>query len=74
MWDLETIIRMNNEAQEAFEKKNAYETHQRKEANRVKGIFAEEVAVFDGTSFVRSMYDGTLDRRSSQGKEGEKLS
>ena len=74
MWDLETIIRMNNEAQKAFEKKNAYEAHQRQEAQRIQGIFAEEVAVFDGTSFVRSMYDGALDRRSPQREEGEELS
>ncbi len=74
MWDLETIIQMNNEAQEAFDKKNAYEAHQRQEAQRVQGIFEQEVAIFDGASYVRSLYDGALDRRSPQGKEGEELS
>tara|TARA_Y100000004_G_scaffold165945_1_gene197234 strand:- start:7624 stop:7848 length:225 start_codon:yes stop_codon:yes gene_type:complete len=74
MWDLETIIRMNNEAQEAFEKKNAYEAHQRQEAQGIKRICEQEVAIFDGASYVRSVYNGSLDGRASQGKTGEELS
>ena len=74
MWDLETILRINNEAQRAFEKKNAYEAHQRQEAKRIQGIFEEEVAVFDGASFVRSMYDGKVDRHTPHSWSGEELS
>ena len=74
MWDLETIIRMNNEAQEAFEKKNAFEASQQKEAKRRQGIFEEEAAVFDGVTYLRSMYEGELDGRTPQGRPGQELS
>jgi hypothetical protein len=74
MWDLATIIRINNEAQNAFKKKNAHEAYQRHEAQRVQDIFEQEVAIFDGASFVRSVYDGARDRRASQGETGEELS
>lgn len=73
MWDLKTILRINNEAQWAFEKKKAYETHQRKEEERRQAIFEQEVAVFDGASFVRSVYEGELDRHSPQSRSGEEL-
>ncbi len=73
MWDLETIIRLNNEAQWASEKKNAYKASQRQEAERRQGIFEQEIAVFDGASFVRSVYEGELDGCSSQSRSGEEL-
>jgi hypothetical protein len=74
MWDLDTILRINNEAQWAFEKKNAYEAHQREEAERRKGIYEEEVAIFDGASFVRSVYAGEDDGCTSHSRSGEELS
>ena len=73
MWDLETILRINNEAQWAFEKKNAYEANQREEAERRKRICEEEILVFDGASFVRGMYEGKVDGCSSHSWSGDKL-
>lgn len=73
MWDLTTILRINNEAQRAFEEKNAYETHQRKEDERRKRILEEEVAVFDGSSYVRSVFKGEVDRRTPHSRSGEEL-
>lgn len=73
MWDLETILRINNEAQRAFEKKNAYETRQREEEERRKRICEEEILVFDGASYVRGMYEGKLDGCSSHSWSGDKL-
>ncbi|MBL18694.1 MAG: hypothetical protein CMC82_02545 [Flavobacteriaceae bacterium] len=74
MWDLETIIRINNEAQWAFEKKNAYEAHQRQEEERGKRVCEEETAVFDGFTNLRSLYEGEIDGCSSQSRSGEELS
>jgi len=73
MWDLATIIKINNEAQWAFEKKNAYEAYQRQEKERRERIFQEEVAVFDSTSFVRGMYEGEVDGCSSHSRSGDSL-
>ena len=73
MWDLTTILKINNEAQWAFEKKNAYETHQRQEAERRKGILEEEIAVFDSASFVRSVYEGEVDGCSPHSRSGSEL-
>lgn len=74
MWDLDTILRINNEAQWAFKKKNSYEAHQREEAERRERICEEEVAVFDGASFVRSVYEGEDDGCTSHSRSGEELS
>jgi len=74
MWDLTTILRTNNEAQRAFEKKNAYEAHQREEAKRRERIFKEEIGVFDGASFVRGMYEGEVDGCSPHSGERGELS
>lgn len=73
MWDLETILRINNEAQWAFEKKNAYEANQREEAERRKRICEEEIAVFDGVSFLRGVYEGEVDGCSPHSWAGDKL-
>lgn len=73
MWDLATILRMNNEAQWAFEKKNAHEACIREEEERRKRICEEEILVFDSASFVRGMYEGKLDGCSSQSWSGDKL-
>ena len=73
MWDLATIIRINNEAQWAFEKKDAYEAYQRQEKERRETIRQEEVAVFDSASFVRGMYEGEVDGCSSHSRSGNKL-
>lgn len=73
MWDLTTILKINNEAQRAFEKKNAYEASQRQEAERRKRICEQEIAVFDGASFVRGMYYGKVDGCSSHSGSGGEL-
>ena len=74
MWDLETIIKINNEAQAAFEKKNAIEAHQCEEVERRKRILEGEDFDFNGVAFVRSLYEGKLDGHTSQGGEGKELS
>jgi len=71
MWDLLTILRINNEAQEAFNKENSIKAREQKEAERRQGIFEEEVAVFDGASFVRSVYEGEVDRYSPHSRSGD---
>lgn len=73
MWDLATILRMNNEAQRAFEEKNSYETRKRQEEERGKRILEEEILVFDGASYVRGMYEGKVDGCSSHSWSGDKL-
>lgn len=73
MWDLATIIRINNEAQWAFEKKNAHEAYLREEEERRKRILEEEVAVFDSASFVRGVYEGKVDGCSSHSWSGDQL-
>jgi len=73
MWDLTTILRINNEAQRAFEKKNAYEAREREEEKRRKGILEEEIAVFDSASFVRSVYEGEGDGCSPHSRSGGEL-
>lgn len=73
MWDLATILRINNEAQRAFEEKDAYEANQRQEAKRRQGVFEEEVAVFDGFSYVQGMYDGAIDGRPPHSRSGGEL-
>lgn len=73
MWDLETILRINNEAQRAFEKKNTLKACEQEEAKRRQGIFEEEIAVFDGTSYVRGLYEGKVDGCSSHSWSGDKL-
>jgi hypothetical protein len=74
MWDLATIIRINNEAQRTFEEKKTYESHLRQEEERRKRILEEEVAVFDSASFVRSVYEGEVDGCSSHSRSGDQLS
>jgi hypothetical protein len=73
MWDLNTILRINNEAQWAFKKKEAYEAHQREEAERRKRICEEQVAIFDGASFVRSVYEGEVDGCTPHSGSGDTL-
>lgn len=73
MWDLESILKINNEAQRAFEKKNAYEAHQRQEKERRQGILEQEIAIFDGASFVRSMYDGKINGHTSHSETRDQL-
>ena len=70
MWDLRTIIRINDEAQKAFKEKNSNQAREQEEAKRRQGIFEEEVAVFDGASFVRSVYEGEVDRYSPHSRSG----
>ena len=58
MWDLQTIIRINNEAQRAFEKKNSSAQGKQKEAEGDERIWDPEGGVFRETTFVRSVYEG----------------
>lgn len=58
MWDLQTIIRMNDEAQRAFEKKNAIAQSEQKEAEGNERVWDPESGVFGETTFVRSVYEG----------------
>lgn len=74
MWDLETIIKINNEAQRAFEKKNAYEAYQRKEEERRKRVLNEEAQVFEGFTNMRSVYEGEVDGCTPHSRSGEELS
>ena len=74
MWDLETIIKINNEAQAAFEKKNSIEAYKRQEEDRRQAILQEENFISDGVTFVRSMYEGKIDGHSPQGGTRSELS
>jgi len=58
MWDLQTIIRMNDEAQRAFEKKNTIAQGEQKEAEGNERVWDPESGVFGETTFVRSVYEG----------------
>lgn len=74
MWDLETIIRINNEAWRASQKKNAIKKGIEASIQRNEGIQHFEEGVFGQTTFVRSVYEGESNGHSSQGREGEALS
>ena len=73
MWDLETIIRINNEAWEAFKKKNSTTQSKQEEAERNAGIWNPKKGVFGEVTYVRSMYEGEVDRHPPQSGTGETL-
>lgn len=74
MWDLETIIRMNNEAWRSSKEKNAVKKSLEASIQRNEGIFNSEKRVFGQTTYLRSVYEGESNGHSSQGREGEALS
>lgn len=72
MWDLETIIRMN-EARRPIKKKDSIEACIEASIQRNEGVFDTEERVFDQSSYVRSVYEGERDGCSSQSGTGETL-
>ena len=73
MWDLPTIIRINHEAQRAFEKKDSTEVCLQEPIKRNEGIFEREEKIPRGVTYLRSVYEGDVDGCSSQGGAGETL-
>ena len=74
MWDLATIIRMNNEAWRAAQKKNPNEAGKQKKTRGNAGIWPLKASVFGEASSLRSVYEGERDGHSPQGREGKELS
>ena len=72
MWDLATIIRMNHE-KESAKKKDSIATREQKTIKGNEGVLSEKDRVFDGTSYLRSVYEGEVYGCSPQGREGETL-
>ncbi len=72
MWDLQTIIRMNNEAWRAF-KKNSIAKGQQKKTDRDEGVLDSKDRVFEQASYLRSVYEGERNGCSPQSRSGETL-
>lgn len=72
MWDLETIIRMN-EARRTIKKEDSVEACIQASIQRNEGIFDPKERVFDQSSYVRSVYEGERDGCSPQSRTGETL-
>jgi hypothetical protein len=73
MWDLATIIRMNNEAFRSAKEKNSAKTCLEASIERNEGIWNPEKGIFGKVTYLRSVYEGEIDRHPSQGGEGETL-
>jgi hypothetical protein len=73
MWDLETIIRINSEAFRASQKKNSPAQSEQEEAERNAGVWDTKDRVYGKASYLRSVYEGELNRHSPQGGTGETL-
>lgn len=73
MWDLETIIRMNNEAFRAFKKKDSTEACLEASIKRNEGIWNPEKGIFGKVTYLRSVYEGKVDRHTPQSRSGEIL-
>ena len=58
MWDLQTIIRMNNEAQRAFEEKNSFAQGEQEKAKGDEGVWDPEKGIFGQVTYLRSVYEG----------------
>ena len=74
MWDLETIIRMNNEAFRAAKEKNSAKACLEASIERNEGIWNPEKGIFGQVTYLRSVYEGELDGHPPQGGTGEALS
>ena len=72
MWDLRTIVRINNEAFRAFKKKNPVAKSEQEKAKREQGVFCASEGVSEETTNLRSMYDGGGNGCSPYGQEGQK--
>jgi len=73
MWDLETIIRINNEAWRSAKEKDAIKACLEASIKGNEGVLGEKDRIFDGTSYLRSVYEGEVYGCSPQGREGETL-
>lgn len=73
MWDLETIIRMN-EARKPIKKKDSIEACLEASIERNEGVFDTEKGIFGQVTYLRSVYEGEVDRHPPQGGTGETLS
>ena len=74
MWDLATIIRMNDEAWRASKEKNAIKESLEASIQRNEGVWDPEKGVFGQTTYLRSVYEGERNGHSPQGGKGEALS
>lgn len=72
MWDLETIIRMN-EARRPIKKKDSIEACIEASIQRNERVFDTKERVFGKASYLRSVYEGERDGCSSQSGTGETL-
>jgi hypothetical protein len=72
MWDLETIIRMN-EARRTIKKEDSPEACLESSIKRNERVFDTKERVFDQSSYVRSVYEGERDGCSPQSGTGETL-
>lgn len=71
MWDLKTIVRINDEAFRAFKKKNPDAKSQQKKAEREQGVFCASEGVLEETTNLRGMYDGGINGCPPYGQKGE---
>ena len=67
MWDLDTIIRINNE-------KNSSQASKQKTGEGDESVLREKKRVPRETFHLRGLHEGEIDRCSSQRGQGEKLS
>lgn len=71
MWDLKTIIRINEE-RKTFEKNSSPQGIKEKIKGN-EGVFDTEDRVFKQASYLRSVYEGERNGCSPQGGPGETL-
>ena len=72
MWDLATIIQMNHE-KESAKKKDSIASCKQKEIKGNEGVQHPKDRVFDKASYLRGVYEGTIDGCASSGGTGETL-
>lgn len=72
MWDLKTIVRINNEAFRAFKKKNPVTTSEQEKAKGEQGILCSSEGFSEKATNLRSMYDGSSDGHTPHGQAGQK--
>ena len=60
MWDLETIIRINNEACSSQKKDSSAQSEQ-EETGGNERVWDPERGIFKEVTFVRSVYEGEVD-------------
>jgi hypothetical protein len=73
MWDLETIIRINHEAGRSAKEKNSIKACIEASIQRNEGIWDPEKGIFGQVTYLRSVYEGEVDRHPPQGGTGEVL-